>query len=1392
MAEDKKQSFTFSDKIKSSKPAVNPFTKRASKIGTNGKPKKTIFHRSRRDIPFFIAAALALLLLPFLYRYSGTVYDDGVLITPGAETVFDPYRDGLEASLEDPSGTIVQLTGRDPLDLIKGLGSAEEQKVEERDGFEDTWEEPRAASTRVEEREEPSVYRQSATRQVRSAIKREPTKINALDKAGLNTRGGGGLGTMFGGRELGAAARQNAGPRPRHGQKPVSLQPLRAADAPSRAYYGQGAAEQARASRAAMSKENAQEALRDAMFAPVENGRLGGLDGGGLLGGGAGGGKWDNHGEYKGITPWWWDMMKERDQEKWKWNYFLWRKNLVEPLIKGLAEMLVTIGKGIGCCLIMGKDNCETGKFFGVKAGSGDPAKCGKFTKAEWDNSKYKAEYGEFGEKSCKQLIGELGKDTTIEWHGSTEADRDLNMGQVRIDCLGGLSLGKSNNAAELAERHGCQAINTSHNFELQTQGKAADWHVYHAVVAQNLIVVNGKKRSLCSGETWQYNKGARTGVAHTTTSGNQGVKQGQGDKASSTDRTNRHTAYRSENLRANRVSDECVIYVAKGRVFDYQTFRTNTEEMLEKIGAEGAFSSLRFDFIEGYAMKDPLTKGDKMPSMPMRYEEFETAFILNKDNSATSKNGGDVEKYNEVYPDGANGSGRGYKEKPRSYREVNYTLTDGVLRTNLGGEGKENAIRMNCPFSKFRITAEEIPTEYDVNGILSYKESVHGPKGQNINVTVDIICADGTVQKRTLATYRPSDKSGAASEADTPAATGAMTFEDAFPASESGNDAAAEQKKDEQQEPYKLITSAEAKAAIDECLNERHGEGYTAHWVARFKGETSEDDAQYGNREPAPPVIEIDNYCDDKPLDSKEPVVSDGVIHWGINPDNPDEECQFWRKCVQGKNFLYWHQYLNLEKCRPHHKNGHTPCDPEKTPYQMGTTPVPGTDDCYPWDPCVQHEDGSWWFDNKSKNPPMKYMTPDGEECEEMVKPCTEDLDLGLKEGTQDCHRYLKCNNGRYEQTPYEKGSDCNNQPPKVVPPPGDDRKPRTPQIVFWAPEVGIVPADPFEVDDRLTNKPTKDTEFGACKPVESALIITDTNGRTDSTVLQVMSDAKKLYDQKHKADMVTISQPVHGQITVSMLIDAMQVLGESGKQIPVNAVCALGKTIGYNSRDPHFPNQKGGPGMRDNMFGAYAAFMGADSSFHPTLYKTVDGKKVIDKRFYGCEHGKEVGSNNGAGYNYHYGHYNWNWRKVGGDELTVKQRKIIPVPNFNGRYGRDEYLRSLDAEYNGMWRGAPLAPLAIPFEFKDFPNATYKQSADTLNRDTYWKTYQAHHVFDEQPCDISDKTMSYDGVQQYIQALCTNGTDKKPQNGNITGKRAGANCPLLHSADSGNQPTR
>ena len=201
--EKKKDSFTFSDKIKNSKPAAfKSFANRiSSKIGSDGKPKKTLFERTKRDAPFFIAALVALLLLPFLYKYSGQVNEEP-MITPGSEeSIFDPERYGFDTVTGDPEGQIAQLAGRDPLSLIKGFGSDEEPADDsslydiDRSGLDDS----SYTGTSVEENNT-NIYRNTAAPATRAAFRRAATKINPLSNAGLTSRSGSKLGVgMWGG-----------------------------------------------------------------------------------------------------------------------------------------------------------------------------------------------------------------------------------------------------------------------------------------------------------------------------------------------------------------------------------------------------------------------------------------------------------------------------------------------------------------------------------------------------------------------------------------------------------------------------------------------------------------------------------------------------------------------------------------------------------------------------------------------------------------------------------------------------------------------------------------------------------------------------------------------------------------------------------------------------------------------------------------------------------------------------------------------------------------------------------------------------------------------------------------------------------------------------------------
>lgn len=457
--EKKKDSFTFSDKIKNSKPVPSKsFANRiSSKIGSDGKPKKTLFERTRRDAPFFIAALVALLLLPFLYKYSGQVSEEPVVLPGSEESIFDPERYGFDTATGDPDGQIEQLAGRDPLSLIKGFGSQDENTADarydqpvDRSGLSD---DDSYNNSTVEENNT-NIYKRQAAPATRAAFRRAATKIGTLGSAGMAGRSGGKLGVGMWGGNLKSAAKKVGSSAPRTSPKPVSLQPLQAAGKPSRSYFGQGAAAEARRSKDAMSKANAMQALRDAAMKPVEPGKIGGL-GGGAFGPGGGNGKLDRHFAWNGKEPWWWDMMKKRSQMEWeakfnrKWDWIKWGDKLAQNILGGILN-----------CLLTGTDDGGMGKMLGATKGAGDPDKCNGLTKDDWD----KLFPGvPFNKHFCRAKFPANYKDAPDPWKGGNQASEDLNFFQVRWDCLTEGFGAKSKKRSEKGEVDSdCEGLKTS------------------------------------------------------------------------------------------------------------------------------------------------------------------------------------------------------------------------------------------------------------------------------------------------------------------------------------------------------------------------------------------------------------------------------------------------------------------------------------------------------------------------------------------------------------------------------------------------------------------------------------------------------------------------------------------------------------------------------------------------------------------------------------------------------------------------------------------------------------------------------------------------------------------------------------------------------------------
>lgn len=501
MPEEKKDSFTFSDKIKNSKPVPSKsFANRTSKLGSNGKPKKTIFERTKRDAPFFIAALVALLLLPFLYKYSGQV-EEQTFVTPGVDQDFVADYDYLPGGVitDNPDGEVAKYAGRDSIGLIAGMGGAPDSGMPpsmdsiDRNGLDDDYP---SYTPPVDRGSSVRNQRQQAAPQTRGAFRRAtqtPTKIGTLGDASMAGRSGSlAVGPWGGALKESAARVRNSGPK--QGPKPVSLQPLQAAGKPSRSYFGVGNAKQARDSKDALSKGNALQALKDAQFNPINPGVIGGISGAdGQRGGGNA--NMPNSGAFKGMKPWWWDLMAQRSQHDWLWKRNLWQKPitmLVEAVAKGLADMFA----GLLGCLFTGEDDWSMGSMWGTSEGSGSKEGCKIAGSEPQTFDEYCTEARKvndpFGlcasdkntfKNVCKQMQAD-GK-RKWEWVSAKGAGGNLNWFQKRLHCMGATVKSKGKTSRTLEEVTDCTNLvtNDSYMAHFSSNRDKKDWAIFHYVV---------------------------------------------------------------------------------------------------------------------------------------------------------------------------------------------------------------------------------------------------------------------------------------------------------------------------------------------------------------------------------------------------------------------------------------------------------------------------------------------------------------------------------------------------------------------------------------------------------------------------------------------------------------------------------------------------------------------------------------------------------------------------------------------------------------------------------------------------------------------------------------------------------------------------------------------
>lgn len=363
-----KDSFTFSDKLKKSKSL--PLSKRIpSRVGGDGKAKRTLIQRAQRDLPFIIVAAAALLLLPVLSRDNGGTDYEGA--TSGYND-FVPAEEGAGFGVGGGANDIAPSSSfRDPMSLIIRKGGEDTSAIHNSPDTEDYNYNASDDSGVVTSSKSTSsrTFAPAAREAVRNAVERKATQINALrnSKTFMGGSGGGISRTLAVGSAPKTAA---SGPSVRSNARPVALQPMTSAGRGGRGGGTEGMYAEAARSMGALNAGPSKQALYDAQLRNVDGTPLGAVGGAPMIGGGSRigvGGVPSNNVNYKPQLPWWWDFEKQKIMDRWK----LWHYNFEAAL----SNSLVKIGTGLFQCLATGNADGKIDKFLG-DAGGGPDYEC--------------------------------------------------------------------------------------------------------------------------------------------------------------------------------------------------------------------------------------------------------------------------------------------------------------------------------------------------------------------------------------------------------------------------------------------------------------------------------------------------------------------------------------------------------------------------------------------------------------------------------------------------------------------------------------------------------------------------------------------------------------------------------------------------------------------------------------------------------------------------------------------------------------------------------------------------------------------------------------------------------------------------------------------------------
>lgn len=1259
--EKKKESFTFSDKIKNSKPvASKSFANRiSSKIGSDGKPKKTLFERTKRDAPFFIAALVALLLLPFLYKYSGQISEEPLVTPASEESIFDPERYGFDTVTGDPDGQIAQLAGRDPLSLIKGFGYGEEEPddalydLDSRSGLDDY----RSYSGTSVEENNTNIYKKNAAPATRAAFRRAATKINPLASAGLTSRGGGKLGVGMWGGGLKSAAQKVADDTPRSSPKPVSLQPLQAAGKPSRSYFGQGAAAEARRSKDAMSKANAMQALMDAQMKPIEPGRIGGL-GSDSFGPGGGSGELKRGFTFNGKEPWWWDMMKTRSQMEWeakfnrKWDWIKWGDKILQNLFSGIAS-----------CLITGTDDWSMGKMGWVSAGAGSPDKCGEFTAEDWKNcSQCMAISSTMDKGSCYILMQyKGGSDSEDPWKPGNKNSVSMGPLAQRMDCLSnglGARLASwwkrraGKNVGAFAERGDCNTFAVDGQYYANFSSTRDGWTILHYVVG---IPTNRLE---------QYYEMTPEQQAETLVIGyiDKGA-QFNSNIASITKRSDFVPLF----VESVAIKDKKIKKIVSSPAGENpQAYSYKGYWGTDRKNRKGAFSAKTYqEAVEKCkSLKRPI-RGDCLGEIDQQAEERlekskRMLAMVNNESLPTYADFLDMLRSGGIVRDAV---GVGAKENL-------------AVSTKKAKEGKDWVTGARCPYPLVRVSCDYLAVasqqgQKEGGYPFAHLTFTNGMTGEQ---------AYNTMKSRFLLSYTVQGQDNSQPNAittSTDPVTGQWFYiphQNVRPFNGTWNE--------------EMTQAGFVTRGLGTERKDLPGKGNDYQIVA-----TTPDLMRY-NQDRLIITWEV-RQCDSLATDGS------SITKGGCNKGNilvRDGKGNATGSAGQDKpgirvseaTCIYSGVYEPIGIETDIKPNPNPRPDPEPDP-NPETDPAPRSED----DPVS----GTFRLANVMNG-------------------------VG---GISDLFE-----------------------------------KQRAPYFSFPS----------FNVYGKGGKK-----DLASALNANSCLSVGQIAEDTKSAVVFDQASVKSYVDQvlaqanNNKALQAELKKFEHtGDVTVPQLADALVIAYalDPKATVPLNVVCALGKTIGHNAYDRGLLKD---PRVWRNIFGAFAAYIGPDSSYYPALYVPLGTGKIIDQRFFGCGTAEEGGQKKSAKQNfasYHYGRYNWSHLKNG--DLAE-----------GGTSGRDPYLKVLE---QGGWvadasnpYSYPLYAIAKAVNFQRENSVTaaqvknYNNTIDDYNRSIYTRAYASvlSDTNQNASCGLSGEMQVADALR-YLGGVCINGKEAKPSHGHTS----------------------